>query len=113
MEFVNGSTTIQSIGKAWSKEKTLSDLLGNKDPQKENQIRETFIKSCAGYAVGTYFLAIGDRHLENLMLTKGGNMFHLDFGIILNKHPNSIKKLLATELRMEKFMIALMGESGR
>ncbi|KAJ9091439.1 hypothetical protein QFC20_007629 [Naganishia adeliensis] len=48
----------------------------------EPAVLDTFIRSCAGYSVITYILGVGDRHLDNLMLSPD-----VDFGYILGRDP--------------------------
>ncbi|XP_031574116.1 phosphatidylinositol 3-kinase catalytic subunit type 3-like isoform X2 [Actinia tenebrosa] len=68
-------------------------------------VMDTYVKSCAGYCVITYLLGIGDRHLDNLLLTKSGNLFHVDFGYILGRDP----KPLPPPMKLSKEMVEAMG----
>ncbi|CDS39923.1 phosphatidylinositol 3 kinase catalytic subunit [Echinococcus multilocularis] len=69
------------------------------------KVLETYIRSCAGYCVMTYLLGVGDRHMDNIMLTPEGQLFHIDFSFILGYDP----KLMAPEVRLTKDMIEAMG----
>jgi len=66
---------------------------------------DTYVKSCAGYCVITYLLGVGDRHLDNLMLTKSGKLVHIDFGYILGRDP----KPLPPPMKLSKEMIEGFG----
>lgn len=70
-----------------------------------SEVMDTYIKSCAGYCVITYLLGIGDRHLDNLLLTRNGNLFHIDFGYILGRDP----KPLPPPMKLSKEMVEGMG----
>merc|ERR1712144_72313 len=74
-------------------------------PAIDPEILENFIRSCAGYCVITYILGIGDRHLDNIMVSKDGKLFHIDFGFILGKDP----KPFQTPMRICKEMVEGMG----
>lgn len=77
------------------------DTEGPVDPT----VMDTFIKSCAGYCVITYLLGVGDRHLDNLLLSPDGHFFHVDFGYVLGRDP----KPFPPAMKIPKEMVDAMG----
>ncbi|XP_012281323.1 phosphatidylinositol 3-kinase catalytic subunit type 3 isoform X2 [Orussus abietinus] len=71
-------------------------------------VMDTYVRSCAGYCIITYVLGVGDRHLDNLLLTTSGKLFHIDFGYILGRDP----KPLPPPMKLSKEMVEAMGGVG-
>jgi phosphatidylinositol 3-kinase len=69
------------------------------------EVMDTYVKSCAGYCIITYLLGVGDRHLDNLLLTSSGNLFHIDFGYILGRDP----KPFPPPMKLSREMVEGMG----
>lgn len=69
------------------------------------EVMDTYVRSCAGYCIITYVLGVGDRHLDNLLLTTSGKLFHIDFGYILGRDP----KPLPPPMKLSKEMVEAMG----
>ncbi|KAK2964541.1 putative Phosphatidylinositol 3-kinase, root [Blattamonas nauphoetae] len=69
------------------------------------EVLDNFIRSCAGYSVITFLLTVGDRHLDNLLVTPDGKMFHVDFGMFLGHDV----KFRPSPMKLSKEMIDCMG----
>lgn len=104
IEFISNAYTIYDIKE--EERFSIQNFIIEKNPDiTASQLRDNFSKSCAAYCVITYLLGIGDRHLENIMVTKEGYIFNIDFGYVLGMDP----KILSPKFRLTTEMIDAMG----
>ena len=111
MEFVPNSPTVGGIvndNKYRDGIKSFIEEKSNGKPKEFAAMQDRFTKSLAGYCVITYLLGVGDRHLDNILLTHGGYLFHIDFGYIYGEEP-PMKGTISPKIRIIKQMIDVMG----
>lgn len=84
-EFVVGAKAISKI-----LEQTKGYIEDFFDPKCKEECRDRFIKSSAAYIVISYVLGVGDRHLDNLLMTSKGKFFHVDFGYLFGQDPKPL-----------------------
>ena len=104
IEIVENAHTLYDINEKFNM--TLQNyILNNNSNQTIDTIKRTFIQSLAIYSIITYILGIGDRHLDNIMLTKTGILFHIDYSFCIGHDP----KPFYPSIRITKEMIDMIG----
>jgi hypothetical protein len=94
VEFVDGSIPVSQI--LATHNNSIMQFFQASAPQKgakydlRPDVMSTYIRSCAGYCVLTYILGVGDRHLDNILITKAGQFFHIDFGFMFGRDPKPL-----------------------
>ena len=79
----------------------------------EQEAIENFMLSNVAYCLATFVLGIGDRHNDNIMIKKNGELFHIDFGHFLGhfKYKMGIKRERAAFVFTRQFQSVLGGDN--
>lgn len=84
VEWVEDARTVRSIGDAGGIREFLQ--LTSDTPENQRKLKR-FQNSLAFYSVANLLLAFGDRHRDNMMVSRDGRFFHIDFGYIFGVEP--------------------------
>ena len=107
IEFVNDSITLRDVGKLGF---DIQEYILNQECNKSetlHTIKQRFLKNLAISSCLSYLLGIYDRHLDNIMINKKGQIFHIDFGYIMDSPSSHI--LNTPNIKMTSDMIKFMG----
>ena len=102
VEMIPNATTLYDV----RKQSTLLNFIMNGNASTTvATMRERMVSSCAGACLLAFTMGLGDRHLENILVTHNGYVVHVDFGYVFGDDP----KHAATPMRITEDMVDAMG----
>ncbi len=104
IEIIPNTTTLYDI-KHKHKTTLQNFILDSHEDEAIGTVRNIFIKSCTSACVLSYMLGVGDRHLENMLVTEKGELVHIDFSYIMGNDPKHVK----AEMRITSDMLDTLG----
>jgi hypothetical protein len=104
LEYIDNSITLRQIN---DKGYTLQNyILNHNINSKLDIIKTKFVNSLAISSAIAYIIGIGDRHLDNIMINNNGQIFHVDYGYIL-ENPTIIFNM--PEIKVTNEIIDFLG----
>lgn len=105
IEFVENSVTLRKINDMGLSLQNY--VLENNPKEKIQTTKRRFLQSLAISSCLSYILGLGDRHLDNIMINKSGQIFNIDYGYLMDNPMTSI--LSAPNIKVTGVMIDFLG----
>lgn len=104
IEYIDNAITLRTINENGF---TLQNYILNKNKNSTlHQIKNTFVESLAISSAISYIIGLGDRHLDNIMINNLGQIFHIDYGYIM-ENPTIIFNM--PEIKLTDDIIDFLG----
>lgn len=105
IEFVENSATLRKIN---NQGQTIQNyILEKSQDELIKTIKHRFAKSLAVSCCLSYILGLGDRHLDNIMINNKGQIFHIDYGYLMDNPATTI--LTEPRIKITGLMIDFLG----
>lgn len=105
IEFVENSLTLRMVS---NNKFTLQNyILDNNPTEQVDTVKRRFLQSLAISSSLSYILGLGDRHLDNIMINKVGQLFHIDYGYLMDNPTTSI--ISNPNIKVTTVMIDFLG----
>ena len=104
IEIVDKAETIYAITS--KKKPILQHIIERNEEKKIADVLDRYTLSLVSYTLHSYFLALGDRHLQNIMITDDAAIFHIDFGYILG---SDAYPLTSFDIKLNGNMLDVLG----
>lgn len=102
VEMLDNTTTLYEVKKSGS---LLNFIMSNNDAVSVHELRDRIVSSCSGACLLAFTMGLGDRHLENILVTQQGYLVHVDFGWVFGADPKNAH----TPMRITEDMVDAMG----
>jgi len=105
VEYVENSLTLRMVSN--SKFTLQNYILDNNPTEQVDSVKRKFLQSLAISSCLSYILGLGDRHLDNIMINNFGQIFHIDYGYLMDNPVTSI--ISNPNIKVTTVMIDFLG----
>lgn len=104
IEIVDNAETVHDI--TLKGQSILQHILLKNEDRTVSEVLDRYMYGLVSYTLHSYFLGLGDRHLQNIMIKDDGMIFHIDFGYIMG---TDAFPLTSTDIKLCSGMLDVIG----